>query len=343
MSSIDNIASTNTQKVSVERKPKELTYGISKPLNVKWTGDTVVGEYITVVVAHSMSRTPVEFVVSKHIGKSLTISKDTVVINNRKDVPELIQEAGDPLKKRYEVIIREMKMKRATDEGLLIQVGEKFLLTQKASDTLAGQDVEKYLERSIGLFNAAKENAKKKHEMDEKGKPFRMKQRFIFDKRVEDFYTKEEKAVQVLLSNTWKEPGFVALCEQATESHHETLVDGTRNQTKIQLRKEGWEYMPMSHLVTEIGKEIRDSLIGKLDGKPVSETVQRLEEQIALLKKEKEKFDQKIKNIHDYYASNDLYRMETSTKIQQQQETIEELMEENQQLKDELESTAGGQ
>jgi hypothetical protein len=231
-----------------------------------------------------------------------------------------------------------MKMKRALDEGLLSHVGDKYLITQKASDTIAGQDVEKYLERSIQLFNAAKASAKEKHDNDEKGKPFRMKRKFIFDKRVEDFYTKEEKAVQILLSNTWKDPGFVDLCDQATESKHETLVDGTRNQLKVKLQKDGWEYLPMTHLATEIGKEIRDSLIGKLGGKPASEEVQKLEGQIALLRKEQEKFNQKVKNIHDYYASNDAYRVETSTKLQKQQEIIDQLMEENQQLQDELES-----
>jgi len=333
MSAKTNIVS---ESIKTTEKKKEISYGLDKPLTVKWGGNSTVGEYITVSASLSVLRSPLELVLSKHIGKSKSIPEKSWVVNHRKDVPELIAGAGDPMKKRHQEIIHELKMKEAEAKGLLEDVGGKYLITKKLNEGLIGQNVEHYLDRSNKLFIENRDVEKAKHDEIEKAKPFRVRKKFVNKKSVLDFMTKEEKATQIALNNVWNEPAFVLKVEESTRSDYETLIDGIRPQVLLELKNDQWKDYSNVHILNEVGKDIFQFLSGKYNPLNKDQEVQKLKATIQEQAKKIDAHEHEKKVIHNYYQNSDLYRLEVETRIRDLNSRIDELEQENTELKEQI-------
>jgi len=337
--------STQTTKVQVDdqrrviEKKKEISFGLEKPLNVKWTGNPVVGEYITISFAHSMSKSPVEIVISKLIGKSLTVPKNALVVNHRKDVPELIKDAGDPLKDKHKRIVRLMRMEKLLELKFVKKVGDTYLVEKLASAALEGVDVEDYYERSSILFKEDRLRAEEAHVKGEEQKPFRFRKKFVYKKSLEDFLTVDEKALKAVLAGVYTEPAFVKKVEQATEDRHETLINGTDPQKVLVLGVQDFEEHPMSVLTAEIGREMFKFLTGVVKVPPTPE-VKALKAENDTLKKKVEEHGRDLKQVHDYYQDKDVVLAGKQAQIVRLQEEVAELQRQVSSLEEEEEEEA---
>lgn len=329
-----------------EKKVKAQTYGLTKPLDVKWENNPIVGPYVEVVVASSETKTPVEFVVSRLIGKSSMLAKETFVINRRKDVPELILQAPDPMKKRFEEVGKALDLEALAKAGYVEQNGSIWSLTEKVSKTMAGQPYDKYLDRTKKAFEDAKKAALELHDEKEKGKPFRQRKKFFFQKSFDDFMTKEEKAARAALSSVILEPGHLELVSERTKSNHETLIDGERQQQPLVLTREGWEHLSQGGIADEIGKVVLSALRGTYQAEKPDERVLRLERENGELRKLASLHLEKVESVHRYYRETNTVIAELNNRIQIQVATIEGYQEHEKELLAqiaELEDLLGGE
>jgi len=324
-SSKNTVAKTAEQTPRFEKREKEPTYGLAHPLTVKWEQDPIVGPYIAIVVAMSGARTPLEFVVSQLIGKSLTYPKETIVINRQKDVPELIRGAGDPMKKRMGEIAKKMDIDELTKSGLIKEMGTTFVLTEKTSVTLQGLGWDTYLDRSKFAFEQAKKQALAAHEAKEAGKPFRQRKKFIFEQNLEDFLTKDEKAVKALMHSVIMDPGHREKVEEATKSNHETLIDGERQQRPLVIEKEGWQHLNQAGMADEIGRTVLSVLTGTYHASKPDEELRKAKARVLELEREVSQNTEKVKKIHDFYKSSSEVIATMEARIATNEKIIEDL------------------
>jgi hypothetical protein len=330
MSSQNNIKEAAVNTATYEKKAKEPTFGLEKPLSVKWKNDSIVGTYIYVAIGTSDTRTPTEFVISKLIGKSREIPKDSYVINRRTEVPELIKEAGDPMKKRHQEITERMQREELVNAGYIENVGAKYAITKTLSVELSGQDWKGYLDRSKNDFSKAMEAARAKHEEAEKAKPFRLRKKFIFGQTLQNFMNVHEKGVQVRINTVIQDPEFLTRVAEATKSDHQTLVGGEYQQKLLEFPG-NWKEMSIQGISNELSKFVFKTLQGEKP-KPGSEEEKLRLENLSLTRQLDE---QKIREdrIHNYYKSSDAAIIEAESKISSLMKTIEDLQEEIQELR----------
>lgn len=334
MSKMLNIqpGAASTQPKTFDKKEKEPTFGLTKPLTVKWEKDQVVGPYIEIVVANSETRAPTEFVISKLIGKSNTIPKDAMVVNRRKDVPELIKGAGDPMKKRIQAISDEMDLKALLEKGYLSTVGSNHVFTAALSQSLAGQDWTKYLDRTRAEFDSAKAHALAEHTKSEEGKPFRNRKKFVFQRIFDDFMTKDEQAVRAAIQGVILEPSHREKVAVATKSNYETLIDNERQQQLLVLQTEDWKYLNQTGLANELEKTILSVLKGTYQAMKPEEALIQAQKRAVKLEFVVQGHEEALKRVHDFYKSSNDVIAGLHSRIQNDQKVIEELSEEREDM-----------